>query len=99
MNPLQQPGWITRILVTLATVALVICGFFFLTVALVVGALVALVVGLRLWWALRKLKRAQAAVDGVSGSAGERVVEGEYQVVERESGSTRLPPQHQRPGQ
>jgi hypothetical protein len=93
MNPLQQPGWITRILVTLATVALVICGFFFLTVALVVGALVALVVGLRLWWTIRKLKRTQAAMDGASGSADARVVEGEFQVIERESGTTHLPPQ------
>jgi hypothetical protein len=93
MKTLQQPGWITRVLVTLATVALVILGFFFLTVALVVGALVALVVGLRLWWTIRKLKRTQAAMDGVSGSADARVVEGEFQVIERESGTTPLPPQ------
>jgi hypothetical protein len=93
MNTLQRPGWVTRVLVTLATVALVILGFFFLTVALVVGALVALVVGLRLWWTIRKLKRTQPAMDGVSGSADARVVEGEFQVIERESGTTHLPPQ------
>ena len=93
MNTLQKPGWITRILITLTTVGLVILGFFFLTVALAVGALVALVIGIRLWWAIRKLKRAQTATDNVTGSAGDRVVEGEYQVIEREAGAARLPPE------
>lgn len=93
MNTLQMPAWITRILVTLTTVSLVILGFFFLTVALAVGALVALVIGVRLWWTLRKLKRAQSASDSVTGAADARVVEGEYQVIEHESSVTRLPPE------
>jgi hypothetical protein len=93
MNTLQTPGWISRILFTLATVTLAVLGFFFLTVALAVSALVALVIGARLWWTIRKLNRAQSAVDGVTGSAGDRVVEGEYQVIEHESSVTRLPPQ------
>ena len=93
MNTLQKPGWITRILVTLTSVSLVILGFFFLTVALAVGALVALVIGVRLWWTIRKLKRAQSASDSVTGAAGDRVVEGEFQVIEHESSFTRLPPE------
>lgn len=93
MNTLQKPGWITRILLTLTTLTLVVLGFFFLTVALAVGALVALVIGVRLWWTIRKLKRAQSASDSVTGAAGDRVVEGEFQVIEHESSFTRLPPE------
>ena len=83
MNTSQNSSWIARVLVTLLTAVLVILGFFFLTVALIAGALVAAVVGARLWWALRKLKRAQPADD---------VVEGDYRVIEHESTVVRLPP-------
>lgn len=83
MNTAQNTGWIARILVTLVTAVLVVLGFFFLTVALIAGALVATVVGARLWWTLRKLKRAQPADD---------VVEGDYRVIEHESTVVRLPP-------
>jgi predicted lipid-binding transport protein (Tim44 family) len=89
---IQKPGWIARILITLTTVALVIVGFFFLTVALVVGALIALVIGVRLWWLIRKIKRAQPDSTFTSGASGEQVVDGEYQVVERESSAQQLPP-------
>ncbi|MEQ1775086.1 MAG: hypothetical protein ABL891_15015 [Burkholderiales bacterium] len=86
MNTLQSTGWISRILVALITVALLILGFFFLTVALVAGAIVAAVFGARLWWTLRKLKRAQAAANDAN------VVEGDYQIIEHESIAVRLPP-------
>jgi hypothetical protein len=90
MNTSQNPGWVTRILVTLVTTALVILGFFFLTVALIAGAIVAAIFGARLWWTLRKLKRAQAnaAVD-----TNATVVDGDYRVIEHESAAVRLPPQ------
>ena len=83
-------GWLTRIAVALLTVVLVILGFFFLTVALIAGALVAIVFGARLWWTLRKLKRAQAQ-SKVAAEAN--VVEGNYRVIEHESTTPRLPPQ------
>lgn len=83
MNTAQNSGRIARILVTLVTAVLVVLGFFFLTVALIAGALVATVLGARLWWALRKLKRAQPA---------HVVVEGDYRVIEHESTVGRLPP-------
>ncbi len=88
MNTTQNSGWITRILVTLITVALVILGFFFLTVALIAGAMVATVVGARLWWTLRTLKRAQPATTDDAN-----VVEGDYRIIEHESSDARLPPQ------
>lgn len=99
----QKPSWIARILLTLTTVALVIVGFFFLTVALVVGALIALVIGVRLWWMIRKIKRAHADMQGSarpseyadpsdqSNQSDRSVVDGEYQVVERESTAPQLP--------
>jgi predicted lipid-binding transport protein (Tim44 family) len=90
---MQAPqSWFARILVTLATVALAIMGFFFLTAALIAGALIALVVGVRLWWTLRKLKRTQAGSGANNGA-----LEGDYQVVERETVEPRLPPNNTPP--
>jgi hypothetical protein len=48
-------------------------GFFFVTVALVAGAIVALVILTRLWWVSRKLRRAQEQTE----------LHGEFTVVER----------------
>jgi predicted lipid-binding transport protein (Tim44 family) len=102
----QKPSLIARILIGLTTVALVIVGFFFLTVALVVGALIALVIGVRLWWMIRKIKRAHADMQGATRASGyadpshhsdhsnegdRSVVDGEYQVVERETTAPKLP--------
>ncbi|MNC89775.1 hypothetical protein D3C83_57610 [compost metagenome] len=58
---------------------MIVIGFFFLTVALIAGALLALVVVARLWWLSRKLQRAQRR----------SVVEGEYEVVERSESERR----------
>lgn len=93
---MEKPSWLMRLWVTLMTIALVIMGFFFFAVALAIGALLALVIGIRLWWTMRKLKAAHNAAGGVSRDAasarGAPVVEGEYQVIERETTATRLPP-------
>ena len=83
MNTPQNSGWMARIMVTLVTAALVILGFFFLTVALIAGTIVVAVVGARLWWTLRKLKRAQPR---------DNVVEGDFRVIEHESAVVSLPP-------
>ena len=88
--------WLTRTLITLTTIALVALGFFFLTIALVIGGVLALVLGVRLWWTLRRLKRAgvyptQASHQDTRDS--EPALDGEYQVVERVSAATRLPPE------
>lgn len=91
MITVQKPGFIARILITLTTVTLVILGFFFLTVALAVGAVVALVIGVRFWWTLRKLKRMQGDVQHTLRTGGDTVVDGEYRVIEGESSVTRLP--------
>src|SRR5688572_10699043 len=99
MNTPQKPGWIARILLTLATLGLVIVGFFFLTAALIAGALLALVVGVRLWWTIRKLKRAQAQGETGTASGGRSgqgaSLDGEYQVIERETSGERLSPSSQ----
>ena len=89
--------WLTRTLITLTTIALVALGFFFLTIALVIGGVLALVLGVRLWWTLRRLKRAgvyptQASHQDTQDS--EPALDGEYQVVERESTAMRLPPEN-----
>ena len=48
--------------------------FFFLAIALVAAVSIALIVGLRVWWVMRRV-RAQAAASAP--------LEGEYSVVER----------------
>jgi predicted lipid-binding transport protein (Tim44 family) len=74
---------IGRILFTLVALVILVLGFFFFAVALVAGALLAAVIGARLWWNMRKLRQ-QASAD---------VVEGEYRVVEHMQISA-SPPQH-----
>ncbi len=69
----RRSNWLERALYAIGGVAVIVIGFFFLTVALIAGALLALVVIARLWWLSRKLQRAQRR----------SVVEGEYEVVER----------------
>ena len=64
-------------------------------VAIVIGAVLALIIGLRLWWTMRKLKRQGIIIDPArerehSGAGGAGAIDGEYQVVERE-GAPRLP--------
>ena len=98
LHATQKPGLITRILLAVIALALGVVGFFFLTVALIAGALIALVIGVRLWWAIRKLKRAQAnspVTTRATGATDGSVVDGEYQVIERESGAQPLPPAEQ----
>ena len=89
MNTPQNTSWISRILVALITTALLILGFFFLTVALIAGTIVAAIFGARLWWTLRKLKRAQNDADI---EADANIVDGDYRVIEHESVVERLPP-------
>ena len=96
MQTLQSSGWLARVSVALITAALVVLGFFFLTVALIAGTLVATVVGARLWWTLRKLKRMQTDSDATSAVDKARDLHGEYRVVEREATVVRLPPTTER---
>jgi membrane protein YdbS with pleckstrin-like domain len=69
----RQSNWLERALYAIGGVAVIVIGFFFLTVAFIAGALLAVVIVARLWWISRKLQRAR----------GRSVVEGEYEVVER----------------
>ena len=73
----------TRLLLTAGGAVILVLGFFFLTIAIVAGVVLAAVIGARLWWRMRKLKRT-APVDDT--------VEGEYVVVERETRYRDLPP-------
>ncbi len=97
MNAPVKPGWIARILLTLVTLTLVVLGFFFLTIALAVAAVVALVLGVRLWWTLRKLKQSGPVFQ--QAGRGDTVVDGEYRVIEHgeqgehDGAKTRLPKQ------
>lgn len=91
----QKPGLLARILIGIAALGVVVVGFFFLTIALVAGAILALIIGARLWWTMRKLQRDMAASANAPGTTQARpheALEGEYQVVERESSEEKLPP-------
>ena len=51
------------------------------------------VIGVRLWWTLRKLKKMQAEAGPISATrdSGNPVIDGDFQVVERENNNPRLP--------
>ena len=73
-------SWPARVLYGLVLAALLVIGFFFLTVALVAGALVALVVLARLWWLTRKASRTRT----------DDSIEGEFAVVEEREAVRRI---------
>ena len=80
-------NWIQRGFLALAGVAFILITFFFVTVAVIVGTFVALGIGARLWWAMRKL-RAQAKAS--------EALEGEFTVVERSRARQLEPEPHER---
>ena len=67
-------GWLQRAMFATLGLLVLVAGFFFLTVALVAGAILALVIAIRVWWVMRRL-RAQARAASP--------LEGEYTVVDR----------------
>lgn len=72
--PSGQPmGWLQKAVALVVLCAVVVLGFFFLTMALVAGAILAAVILLRLWWLKRKLR--SAAISGT--------YEGDYVVIEQ----------------
>jgi hypothetical protein len=68
----RRSNWLERVLYAIGGLAVVIVGVFFLTVAIVVGAILALVIIARFWWLSRQIRKAR----------NRNVVEGEYEVVE-----------------
>lgn len=70
----RRPNLLERVIYAIGAIVVIVIGFFFVTVAFFVGALLALAIVARLWWLSRKLKQAQ----------NRNVVEGEYEVVERD---------------
>ena len=86
---IEARSWPARILLGIVAIAIFVLGFFFLTVALVAGAIVAVVVLARLWWLTRKVRRAQR----------DSVIDGEYVVVERAVLEERPPSPRSEPGE
>jgi len=77
-SPQRGPGrWfqsgLQRVAIVLIGLTLAVAAFFFLAIALVAAISIALVVGARVWWVMRRL-RAKAAASAP--------LEGEYSVVE-----------------
>lgn len=72
--------WLGKLAYAVVAAALFVLAFFFLTVALVAGAIVALVLLGRFWWLSRKLRRARE----------ESALEGEFTVVERRESVRRI---------
>ena len=80
-GPGSRTPWTQRLLIGALGVGLAITAFFFLVFALVAGAIIATVIGIRLWWVMRKL-RAQTQNTGA--------LEGEFTVIERAGTAERL---------
>lgn len=68
-------GWLARVAFAVLGLAIAAIAFFALTIAVMIGAVVALVVGARWWWLMRRARKTAEA---------QGPIEGEYTVVERE---------------
>ena len=64
--------WLGKLAFGAIALSLAVLAFFFLTVALVAGAIVGLALLARLWWLARKLRRERK----------DAAIEGEYTIVE-----------------
>ena len=78
-NPAKR--WLQAALATAGGAALIVLSFFFALFALAAAALLIAVIGARWRWMLRKARRAAERANGV--------VEGEYQVIERDEDGPR----------
>lgn len=74
-------NWLQRAVLFVLAATILILAFFFLTIALVAGAVLASVIAVRWWWLTRNLK--PQAVD--------QTFEGEYTVIEHSPGDTDPP--------
>jgi hypothetical protein len=72
--------WYGKLAFGAIALPLLVLAFFFLTVALVAGAIVALALLGRFWWLSRKLRRAREA----------SAIDGEYTVIEPHVSAERL---------
>jgi hypothetical protein len=82
--PPRAVSWPARVLYGFLLLAVLVIGFFFLTVALVAGALVAAVILARLWWISRRARRAREDVE----------IEGEFAVIEQRETSRQIESSH-----
>ena len=73
-GPRRRGNWLQRILLTVVGLTIFVAAFFFIAIALIAGAFVALGIGVRWWWVSRRLREQARASEAL---------EGEYRVVER----------------
>ena len=73
-------GWLQRALLTVLGAGLFVLAFFFVTLALIAGALLALVIGVRWWWLMRRLRAERTA---------SAPLEGQYSVLKDDAGPDR----------
>ena len=74
--------WLQRIALALTAATLAVIAFFFVTIALAAGALLAGVIAIRWWWLTRRLRAAHNAA---------APIEGEYRVIAPSSTSAAKP--------
>ena len=70
--PRRRGAWLQRALFAALAVVFIVIAFFFITVAVIAGAFLALAVGVRWWWIMRRVRAASKASEAL---------EGEYTVV------------------
>jgi hypothetical protein len=60
-------GWLQRTALAVGAVAVVAIAFFFITVALIAGALLATGIAIRWWWVMRRLRSARKTAGPLEG--------------------------------
>ena len=76
---IRSRSWLQQAALTVVGLTVIVVAFFFITVALIAGALLAIGIALRWWWVVRRLRKTSAK----SGP-----LEGEYVVIERADSDT-----------
>ena len=70
---IRSRSWLQQAALTVVGLTLIVVAFFFITVALIAGALLAIGIALRWWWVVRRLRK-------TSEKSGP--LEGEFVVIE-----------------
>ena len=70
---IRSRSWLQQAALAVVGLTLIVVAFFFITVALIAGALLAIAIALRWWWVVRRLRK-NAEKTGP--------LEGEYVVIE-----------------
>ena len=64
---IRSRSWLQQAALTVVGLTVIVVAFFFITVALIAGALLAIGIALRWWWVVRRLRKTSAKSGPLEG--------------------------------